>query len=327
MQDAVQETVLRYAELATVGGNAPDGPVAKAGDGQGPKAPSALSAPEDWPGWQRDLELSGIYAGQLGDAIRDAVDPRQLAEDWARLHPPADEVAKSLPPSVAAFLAAARQAIEAALRKVLPSAWAEGWVLGQQSAQASAAAAAAPTPREASAALEAVDWAGWTPGDFEAAYQVAGTGLRDLLASQEVQIKSIASSRLEELGDVLAAHLSSPETGGPVTYSVDSLASALEDVLDNPSRAQMVAQTEIARAQSQAAQWVFRQMGVSLVQVSTAADVRVCPRCQAAEAAGPQPIGTYVIPIHVRCRCAQTAASPPLTSLASLAGALGVGST
>ncbi len=285
--------------------------------------PKALSAPEDWPGWQRDLELSGIYAGKLREALTSAVDTRQLARDWIAQHPDGN-VAKALPAPVTGFLAAARQAVTAALAKVLPGAWTEGWALGQQSAQASAAAAAAATPREASAALEAVDWAGWQPGDVEAAYQVAGSGLRDLLASQDVNIKSIAASRLEELGDVLAEHLSSPETSGPVTYSVDSLATALEDVLDNPSRAEMVAQTEIARAQSAAARWVFQQIGVSLVRISTAGDTRVCNLCRTAEGAGPQPIGTYAVPLHPLCRCATISAMPPLTPLASLAGALGL---
>ncbi len=283
-------------------------------------SPVPLSAPEDWPGWQRDLELAGIYADRLADALRDAVDARQLAEDWVRVHPPADTVAKSLPPSVTAFLASARQAVEAALRKVLPSAWAEGWVLGQQSAVASAVSAA-------SADLPAVNWGEWQPGDVEAAYQVAGAGLRDLLASQEVQIKSIASSRLEELGNILAEHLSSPETERPLLpepvppmYSVDSLADALEGVLDNPERAYMVAHAEIARAQGAAGRWVFNYLGVELERISTAGDTRVCPRCDAASKAGAQPVGTYPIPLHPLCRCAPVAASPPLSPLPSLPG-------
>ncbi len=298
--------------------------VAKAGGEPGPKV---LSSPDDWPGWQRDLELSRIYADKLREALTSAVDTRQLARDWIAQHPQG-QVAKALPQPVTAFLASARTAIEAALRKILPSAWTEGWALGQQSAIASAA--------QPSAALDVVNWGEWQPGDPEAASQVAGSGLRDLLASQEVQIKSIASSRLEELGDVLAAHLSSPETERPLTgeippvYSVDSLADTLEDVLDNPDRAYMVAQTEIARAQSQAAQWLFQQIGVSLVRVSTAGDRRVCPRCLAAEAAGAQPIGTYSVPLHPRCRCATISAMPALTSLPGLPGVaaalMGIGS-
>lgn len=270
------------------------------------------------------MELNRIYAEKLRDALRSAVDTRKLAEAWAALHPK-DFASKALDPALAAFLSRAGQAIRAALAKVLPGAWTEGWALGQQSAIASARSQRA-AEATATADLPSVNWGEWAPGDVEAAYQVAGSGLRDLLASQEVTIKSIAGSRLEELGDILAAHLSSPETERPLLpeevppmYSVDSLADALEGVLDNPERAYMVAQTEIARASQTAAQWVFQQMGVDQVRVSTAGDRRVCPVCQSAEAAGAQPVGTYTVPLHPRCRCATVAAMPPL-SLSSLPG-------
>jgi hypothetical protein len=261
------------------------------------------------------MELTGIYAQRIREALTAAVDTRKLAQAWAALHPPG--VVKALSPALARFLARARQALLAALRKVLPGAWTEGWALGQQSALASAA----------SADLPEVNWGDWEPGDVEAAYQVAGTGLRDLLASQEVHIRSIAATRLEELGDILAAHLSSPETQRPLlpepvppVYSVESLAAQLKGVLDNPERAVMVAHTEIARASQQAAQWTFRELGVGLVRVSSAADKRVCARCQAAEDAGAQPVGTYTVPLHPMCRCATVAAQPPSWPLPSLPG-------
>ena len=266
------------------------------------------------------MELSRIYADKVRAALTGAIDTRKLAEAWAALHPKGFAAAKALPPALSAFLARAGQAIMAALRKVLPDAWTEGWTLGQQSAIASALSAA-------SADLPAVNWGDWTPGDVEAAYQVAGSGLRDLLASQEVTIKSIAGSRLEELGNILADYLSSPETERPLLpepvppmYSVDALAEALGGVLDNPDMAWMVAQTEIARAQSQAAQWVFQSIGVGQVRVSTAGDRRVCPACASAERAGAQPVGTYSVPLHPLCRCATVAVSPPLSPLPSLPG-------
>lgn len=265
------------------------------------------------------MELSRIYAGKVRDALKGAVDTRKLAHAWIAMHHGA---VKAIPPALAAFLERAREAITAALRKVLPNAWTEGWALGQQSAVASAASRSV----QASADLPAVNWGDWHPGDPEAAYQVSGSGLRDLLASQEVTIKSITGSRLEELGDILARYISSPETERPLLpepvppmYSVDALAQELEGVLDNPERALMVAHTEIARAQSQAAQWVFQQMGVGLVRISTAGDTRVCPRCAAAESAGAQPVGEYTVPLHPMCRCAVVAVSPPL-SLSSLPG-------
>jgi 8-oxo-dGTP pyrophosphatase MutT (NUDIX family) len=287
--------------------------VAKAGDAA-PKD-QALSAPEDWPGWQRDLTLSGIYAGKIRETLTSAVDTTALARDWIAQHPqaPAGEVVKGLSPQAKAFLAATGVALAAALARVLPGAWTEGYALGQQSAQASVAAAEGGSG--AAAALGLVDWGGWEPGDPEAAFQVAGGGLRDLLADQEVNIESITSSRLDELGDVLAEHLSSSETSGGPVYSVDSLASALRDVLDNPARAYMVAVTEIARAASAAATATYQAMGVTRVRVSTAGDARVCPVCRAAEERGPVPLGEITVPLHPACRCSQV--------VVSLAGATG----
>jgi hypothetical protein len=282
-----------------------------------------------WPGWQRDEKLVTIYAGRIRRELKGAVDTRKVAEAWAALHPAAFEslaaadaaehaAAKAVPSALAAFLARFGQALADALRSVLPDAWTEGWALGQQSAQALAAD------------LADVDWGGWSPGDVEAAIEVAGPGLRQLLAGQHVTIKSIADSRLEELADVLAEYLSSdvairPELPEPLPpqFSVQALADALEDVLDNPSRAYMVAQSEIARAQGAAAEWVFRQMSIMQVQVSTAADARVCERCAAAEAAGPQPVGTYRLGLHPLCRCALIPVMPKGAGLAALGSLVG----
>lgn len=262
------------------------------------------------------MELSHLYAGKIRQALKDAIDTRKLAEAWAALHPKDFKAtSKALPPDLSAFIARAAAAITAALQRVLGNLWPEAWVLGQQAAQALAAD------------LPAADWASWEPGDVEAAFQIAGPGLRDLLASQEVQIKSITSSRLEELGNLLADFISSPVAVRPELpeplppqYSVTQLADALEGVLDNPDMAMMVAQTEVARASSAAAQEVYRSMGIGQVEVSTAADRRVCPKCAAAEAAGARPMGTYSVPLHPMCRCALIPVLPVGAGLAALAG-------
>jgi 8-oxo-dGTP pyrophosphatase MutT (NUDIX family) len=313
-------------------------------DREGPRPPHAAAkakasgdddedAHADWPGWQRDLQLAGIYADKVGEALTAAVDTRKLAGQWLAQHPQ-DSAAKAAGDAAAAgaaaggaaagtggaagteaakaFVASVRQAVQDALRRVLPAAWTEGWALGQQSAKASVLAARAGSPQGARAALAGVDWADWEPGDPEAAARVAGPGLQQLLEDQDVRIKSIADTRLKELGDVLAEHLSSSETGGPVTYSVDSLAARLKEVLDNPERAQVVAQTEIARAVSAAAEDTYRDMGVDRVRLSTAGDDRVCPDCAEIAARGPIPVGEVSLPVHPLCRCAWTAALPAL---------------
>jgi SPP1 gp7 family putative phage head morphogenesis protein len=167
------------------------------------------------------------------------------------------------------------------------------------------------------ASVEDVDWGEWTPGDWEAAEQIAGPGLRQLLAESGIVIRSIAESRLEELSDVLERSLSSDEVHRemdqpkPLTLSVQSLADELTAVLDNPGRAELVAQAEIARAQSAAAMRAYAESGVAEGEWSTAEDAKVCPRCDTAEASGPQPLGALfpgveraMPPGHPRCRCA-----------------------
>ena len=243
-----------------------------------------------------------VYAGRIREALRGAVDVRALAEAWQALHP--GQVSKALRPALAAFLARAREAITSALRAVLGRLWPEAHLLGELAAQA------------AVDGLESVDWGRWTPGDWEAAQEAAGAGLRQLLAEAGIRIKSIAETRLEELAAVLEATLASDITQRemdqpvPVTNSVQSLTAQLVQVLDNPRNAELVAWTEIARAQSSAALRIYAEDGITHVEWSTAEDARVCPLCDANEAAGPVPAGAafpsgaVFPPQHPRCRCA-----------------------
>lgn len=237
-----------------------------------------------------------VYATQLREGLAAAIDTDKLAGAWQALHPAA--VSKAADPALAAFLGAARAAIVRVLQRILPAAWTEGWALGQQSALSLATF----TP---------IDWAGWTPGDHEAAALIAGPGLRQLLASQDITIQSIADSRLEDLAGVLERTLASDVTEVPPlpaplppVLSVGSLARQLRDVLDNPGRARMVAHTELARAQVAASETTYREHGIAEIDVLTAEDDKVCPICDAAEASNPHQLGSVAIPFHPMCRCA-----------------------
>lgn len=261
-----------------------------------------------------------VYAPQVQAAIAGSIDTDKLAEAWQALHPKnvtkgapsyrtsrwsydappvQGHATKAINPALSAFLSRAGQAIRRALAPVLTHMLTEGWVLGNRSA------------------LAAVnnldpDWGTWKPGDYAAAEQIAGPGLRQLLAEQNIRIKSIADSRLEELSQVLEDTLRSDEirrkpTGPlPPFLSVQDLASRLKGVLDNPSRAELVAQAEIARAQATAARQVYAETGRTQVEISTAEDDKVCPVCDAAAKAGAHPLGAPpIVPLHPRCRCAE----------------------
>jgi len=242
-----------------------------------------------------------IYAGQLREAVSGSIDTEKLAEAWTALHPsPVPQAAKALP-ELKAFLSRAGTAIQSALKPVLTRLWTEGWVLGSRSALAAADG------------LADVDWGAWKPGDYAAAEQIAGPGLRQLLAEQNIRIKSIADSRLEELSQVLEETLRSDEIRRqpgtsplPPFLSVGDLAGRLKTVLDNPGRAELVAQAEIARAQATAARQVYAETGRTEVEVSTAEDDKVCPVCAAAAKLGAHPLGAPpLVPLHPRCRCAE----------------------
>lgn len=289
-----------------------------------------------------------VYTQQIRDALTSAIDTGKLAEAWQALHPKdvakatvpapdrsgcqlpgtdrngsdqaavqvsilpgkphtlspavqsAGHATKAISPVLSAFLKAAREAITRALASVLRKVYTEGWVLGQLAARAAVS-------------LAEVDWGAWTPGDAAAAEAIAGPGLRQLLANDGIQIKSITESRLEELADVLEATLASDEVHRPPlpeplppVLSVGDLARQLKDVLDNPANAELVAQAEIGRAQAEAARTVYGESGVAEVEISTAADDKVCPVCEAAEKVGPHPVGVApMVLLHPRCRCAE----------------------
>lgn len=243
-----------------------------------------------------------MYAAQVREALADSIDTGKLAEAWVALHPSSvPQASKAIPPELSAFLARAARAIQDALRPVLTRLTTEGWVLGNRSALA------------AVDSLADVDWGGWKPGDYAAAEQIAGPGLRQLLGEQGIRIKSIADSRLEELSKVLEETLRSDEIRRqpgteplPPFLSVGDLAGRLKGVLNNPDRAELVAQAEIARAQASAARQVYAETGRTEVEVSTAEDDKVCPICDAAAKLGAHPLGAPpLVPLHPRCRCAE----------------------
>lgn len=243
-----------------------------------------------------------IYAGEVREALAGSIDTDKLAAAWVALHPSSvPQASKAILPELSAFLGRAASAIQAALSRVLGRAVTEGWVLGNRAALA------------AVDQLADVDWGAWKPGDYAAAEQIAGPGLRQLLAEQGIRIKSIAASRLEELSKVLEETLRSDEIRRqpgteplPPYLSVGDLAQRLKGVLDNPANAELVAQAEIARAQASAARQVYAETGRTEVEISTAEDDKVCPVCDAAEKAGAHPLGTPpLVPLHPRCRCAE----------------------
>lgn len=149
------------------------------------------------------------------------------------------------------------------------------------------------------------DWGEWEPGDVESALKI-GTGprLQQLLHQWGVNtIQSVSSTKLDDLAKYIGIALATGQ-------DANSLASDISSLLNVPSRAQMIAQTEISRASSAASLDQYLAAGVSMKSWLVAPDERVCKICRAAEAEGSIPLsqaflnGVDAPPGHPNCRCA-----------------------
>jgi SPP1 gp7 family putative phage head morphogenesis protein len=264
----------------------------------GPKGQAPDQGPEsvkDWPGWSRDLQLARIYADRIREALTGCVDTAALAGRWLAANP----IRKAADGGDGGPIAAAqawldqngvRGAIAHAFQDALTGAYAEAYALGGRSAQAMVDGVAP-------------DWGAWMPGDPQAADLILGAdglgdGLRRMLSAQDIQIKSLGSGRFDDLAQAIALSL---ENGD----SVDTLARDLRDILDDASRARMVATTEIARAVAAASFDTYRANGIAYADWLDAEDGRVCAICEDNAANGPYLLAQFPeIPGHPRCRCA-----------------------
>jgi hypothetical protein len=263
---------------------------AKASDA-GPKVPGG----QTWPGWDKDLEVAQLYAPALSQALTGAVPATQLAEAWLA----ARKASSSNPGHADAFgwLEGQDLNITEALTEVLQAVYTEGYLIGDRAAATLIAQAGT-----------AVDWAGWTPGDPEAAREILGSegrgdGLQALLDRAGVTISSIADNRLEALAEVLAQAL---DEG----WSVDRLAGQLGDVLDDPRWADLVAVTETNRAVSAATLQQYFENGVPAKEWLTALDDRVCRICSGNEGDGAIASAPTSRPATTRRLGTRTAAAP-----------------
>lgn len=246
------------------------------------------AGPKGWPGWDLDQILAKLYADRLTSAFKAAAAAiRQVAARWLG----------SAGGTADAAVQAVRQAVEDSLGGILQDALTEGYALGQQAAIAMVTE------------TDAVDWGAWVPGDAEAAAKVADAqGLSDLLSDYGIgAIQSIASTNMGQLAQLLSGALDSGASSA-------SLAGQIIGLLNVPGRAQMIAQTEIARAVSAATLDRFAAMGVTAKQWLIAPS-KACPVCVANAAQGAIAMGAefrsgvQAPPGHPNCRCAVSPAA------------------
>jgi hypothetical protein len=175
-------------------------------------------------------------------------------------------------------------------RKVYADAYASGIHVAAQSAGRSIATQAGGVAQYASS----IDWTKWKPGDPEAALQVANGGLTDLLNAAGQTINGIYGTTETRLGNIIGDGLAAGD-------STSTIAAAMSDLINNPDRAQMIADTETNRAQTAAQAEQLDALGFS--QFEWMAYDGACEECQGQEDSNPHDIGDEMPPGHPSCRC------------------------
>ncbi|MEW2301982.1 phage portal protein [Streptomyces sp. NPDC006655] len=267
-----------------------------------PKGDGAREGSDRWPGWTMDLRAVAHWVPRIIDALRGAFNARDLAGAWLALNPRSsksrkDDRIRDLNQQAERWLEKNAPDLAAAIEKTIAGVYTDGYLIGALCAEAAITAGGA-----------AVDWGNWTPGDTKAAQLLLGAtgdgaGLEILLRDSGVTIRSIAANRIKALGRLLAE-------GAERGDSPTTIAAAIEGLLTDASRAEMIATTELARAVSQASLRSYIANDIEFVEWVSAGDGRVCNLCADNADGGPRRPGTFfptgqtAPPGHPWCRCA-----------------------
>lgn len=277
-----------------------------------PKAPG--QATTAWLASQHFDSIAAHYAELINEACVNLADPTSLARDYLAAQQ-ISAVNKSLPDEPWSWLNANGfwGKLTAAITRILSSLWTESFAVGQKSAQH------AVNYKKGSLYNEDF-WSNWQPGDAEAARAVAGGGLQKMLDNYGIAtIKAITNTRMEQLADALAVGFDNGD-------SAETIAKAITPILDNKSRALMIADTEMARAATAGAYGFYKEANEEYVRWSPLRDKRVCAQCAANRDAGPVkvdglfPSGVTGPPAHPNCRCALLPADPPDNAFKTIGG-------
>lgn len=199
--------------------------------------------------------------------------------------------------SVAALQGTVVVGAAAALVAVVSALYADAYLQGAH--EASDASGGSMPPWTVALSLPEDYWTGWTPGVARAAQSVAGTGLAQLLAEAGVVIGGVDHTQLERIGDAISHGLDAGTAMSTVIAQVDT-------IIDTPTRAKMIAETEYMRAMARAQMDTYQRNGVPEVQWLH--EPGACGRCMENVAASPQPARNPrwpqgPIPVHPLTRC------------------------
>lgn len=244
------------------------------------------------------LAAQAYHQDRVKRTFRAAVDPGGLAAGWVIARPTrkAGGVAADLLQAAVDYVRGHGLNLTA-LADVIRAIYQDGWRLGIGAALRSIRGQGGPASSQDPAA--GIDWSAWTPGNEAAGDQAAG--LATLLQQADIVLQGVSDTLLDRIAEVLAQ-------GAAAGDSVSTIAGNLSDLLDDDGNAEVIAQTELARATSAASLETYAYSGVPGKGWIT---FDPCPICKPNEGVvvpldSAFPSGHQMPPAHPRCRCSLT---------------------
>lgn len=159
------------------------------------------------------------------------------------------------------------------LNNALGRLYADGWVLGVDiglyKVAKSSGIRKSPTRRQLQNALE-IDWDEWTPGNRSASLLLRPTGgLARLLNNRGIKIQEMGRTTLDRIGTRLA-------DGLLAGLSRSQIARTLEDVIEDPERAVIIAGTEMSNAVVLSNLEIYEDSGVEMLEWLVADPCELC---------------------------------------------------
>ncbi len=291
MADAqIERLGLRGPELLAIG---PVATIEKAGQ----------SDPKDRrrPGPFRHLEpiLTAYWEGPVLAALMAEIPTLEITKGWLRewAKTPGLPVTSDAAMDVARAYTSAMRINHEPLRKVLTDLYSDSWLPGVRDAvehiRQTMPNALRTRLRIVSQAMK-VDWDKWTPGhppDQKILYNIFFDPME-----ADKWLKEIDSTTCRNIAQVL-------DDGVEQGLGSDEIARRIDQYLNDPKRARMIAVTECNRAMSRAAYETYKAHGLNQWNLLTALDP--CPICQAIKDSNPHTMQETMMmpPEHPNCRC------------------------
>lgn len=241
-------------------------------------------------------------ANSIRAAIADSVDKDKLIAAFRKAF---KEDSKATPQEIRNWVQEhAKTKNKDMLIAALENIYAVGYTLGEDAALAAYSIRnlrkAAPSDKDQQNAVN-TDWSSWTPGNHPAELLVRPKGgLKNLLRNSGIMANDLTDTTLNRIGSLLADTLLQGLTDRELSRNIDQL-------LNDPQRSLIIANTEMNRAMSQASMDSYEEFGVDKVEWVTADPCEICSENEDAGAipTGDQfPSGDTEPPAHPNCRCA-----------------------